>query len=473
MSELLSPITLTPNGAIPIEVELVQAPERGHHRFGASKLNYISDCPGWENQESSDKAQAAADEGTKLHNIMELVLRAWALTRAPLEKHLAAIVAANPVEDSQYEYLVFCCREVEKYISKPGARVALEQEVTVYNPDGTKLNHGFLDVLVIIGLVAVILDYKFGWVPVREATTNKQGMDYALGTLQRYGNLVRCGTVFIQPKLHSVTRHVVERSQIPQVYSSIKNTIDLAIAVQADREKHKALLNVSDSCCYCKHKMTCSAGLRHTLAVTRAISPVQIPTSLNLDAIRTPEQAALCRYAVEVAEEFIEGIKARAKELAEQNGGEIEAVLPTGEMVRYQIEMRNHDRSLGETWDIVEALEPLIEAKRLFGAAEFSLGKLEKLVGDEIYENTNTPLDAELDKLQKTFDAEVAAGKITKTEAKKRMSEARQRLGSDRLTKEGAKQRFADLLTAHGLLSRPDGQIPVLKRKKTVKQITQ
>jgi hypothetical protein len=455
------------------ELMPVATATRAHHHFGPSKFNHLRECPGFESENTGECE--AAEEGTRCHEVMEEAVKRYfaAEPRKPLLDVLLTVLTETALDQEEWDYLKRCADVIEPYLVQATDH-RIEIGVSVPDHKGEEISRGYLDLALWFGpTVALLTDWKFGWLPVPAADQNQQGQGYAVGLFRMFPQLERVGVMFVQPKLQSVSRHIYRRQDVPRLIAGIQQTISSADSVQRDRAGHSAKLHVNDACAYCRHKNGCAAGLRETLAVARRVPDSGLPTGFpSLDAIQTPEQAAAIRYSVGKIEEFLEGIKGRAKEIAIANGGTISATLPSGEAIVYGVEYHNADRQLGTTAEVVDGLKDVVSLEELLAAAEFSIGKLEDVVAGNLYEQHNLPLEQKLIDFAKGLDAEVACGKLTKTAAKAKLTEAKKSWGK-KITKDEARQRFNSLLEAQGLISRPDGKVAVLRRKKAAKQLTE
>jgi len=107
------------------------------------------------------------------------------------------------------------------------------------------------------------------------------------------------------------------------------------------------------------------------------------------------------------------------------NGGQIEAVLPDGQVVRYEMKSRGVNRELGSAVEIAECLKDIVMPTQLLGAAKLGLEKTLELAAPALLE----------------VNPEVG-------------------------TKKGAREAILSLLEAHGLVTKPDGKVEFLKRTK-------
>lgn len=438
-----------------VEVQAPDHSERSHHPFGPSKLTYLDSCPGFE---STDGTSEAAEQGTRLHEIMDALIQKYKVTKTPLLTLLDAWAQTNALDDDERSLLVFCIRALDKYLPK-AIEIINERRVYIYNPDGTVLTHGSLDILMIFpGGTGLLDDFKFGWIPVPSAATNLQGKAYALGALMEKHSLQKIGVRFIQPKLGHISEGLFTRSQINDLYQSIKTVIDRVQMFRRDPQANVGLLSPSDYCCYCVHAQAGSCPAK--LAQLRRLTPQPNDVAAMLDRIQTPEDAARARYAVEILEAggFIEGVKSKAREIAINNGGEISYTDAEGQLIRYAIEDRRHDRALGETLEVFHALENVMSMEEVLSCAELSITKLEASATNAIYEQANKTRDEVL----KNHESIAAA--LPKKEAKKQLDAIKEQF--PKKTKKQATEDFQQILETQGLLSRPEGTIQVLRRKK-------
>jgi hypothetical protein len=404
-------------------------------------MNYLDECAAFI---GSDTRNEASEQGTFLHDLMEKMLKQVIAgkSKTTLEQVNTWVTRTHELADDEVEYLRICCHRVDLYLSKKPSKIVTELKVKVFNPDGSEFNSGYLDVLYLFAdeTVGIMQDFKFGWEPVRPPETNLQGMNYVLGCFQKFPKLQRIGVEFVQPKLSaSPEGRTFERTSAQTIYDRLTEIVARAKfvtdVVGAETEKSvQQYMKPGNYCKYCARSANCAvlANMRATAATKFAGLPQ--PRSFKGLELKTPEDIALARYWVELFEAGAEEIKKRAYEVAEQTGGPLTATLPNGEEITYDMAERSVDRSLGSAVEVAEALKEVITPEEVLGAAELSIGKLEKLV-------------------------------------KQAMVEAAQAAG-EKLTKKAAWERISSTLEAMGLLSRPDKKIRYLKLRKTTKQIS-
>lgn len=437
---------------------------RTHHKYGMSKLGYLHACPGFT---STDGSSEAAEQGTRLHEIMDLLIERYKAEKRPLLDLLSDFCKDNALDDDERFLLVYCIRILDEWITS-AKEIVNEIRVFIINPDGSELNHGHLDLLFIFNETALLIDYKFGWLPVPPAPSNLQGRGYALGVFSKFPRLQKIAVMFIQPKISLVSKTIFNRSEVPEMYRSIKETIDRAELVQRDPAGTEAMLNPSDYCNYCAlaREGRCPAKIKQLRSTAAALRPGLDFQAFDVDRIDTPERAAKVRYAIEMMEsgDFLEAIKTRCREMAIANGGQISFEGPDG-TITYGIEQRKHDRTLGDTLEIATTLKDqgVLTFEEVLSCADLALGKLETVGTNALFDKAKAELDAQLTQKTAELAPLVAAKKMTKTQMQKALAEVKAEF---KATKKEATEHFQKLLENQGLLSRPEGTIPVLRRKK-------
>lgn len=462
-----------------IEVELMPsetAPDhaaRTHHKNSPSKLPYLASCAGFENFDSGDND--AAEMGTRLHEYMDTLVKRWVKDRSrSLLQHLEAYSREIAFDDIERHLMLQCVRELSNWVNIPGADFELEITVEVRRPDNSLVTRGHLDVLILLKnkTSGLLLDYKFGWVRVKDAKDNEQGLAYALGCFEKFPTLETIAIMFLQPRLGLKTTHVLRRADYLDTLNRISQIVERAEFVQERGFTPETIpmLKTGSQCLYCAHTKngTCPARLNVFSKTVRSALPMEFPANWAPEQITTPEQAALARYAVERIEDFLDPIKQRAKEIAMASADQkISTKLANGEEVVYKIEQHKFDRSLGKATEVAEALKDFLTLEEILGCADLSITKLSEVAKNAIYELINTSEKREQAALEERHRVEIAAGKITKSLAEKERKKLRDQYAEKRITKKAAQEQFEAILTTQGLLTRPDGTVPQLRRDKS------
>lgn len=421
----------TPFGWLNLVADPLKLPESiakpKHHKYGPSRLGYLDECSGFT---SRDGTNAAAEEGTALHERMEEILQLSRRQSIPACDALQLYATKVDLTDEEREYLRFCCKRCDIYLAKNPVQVLTEISVTVTGPDGKEMNHGTLDVAFIWPTIAIVVDFKFGWVPVKAAPKNLQGMNYALGIFQKFRQLNAVGVEFDQPKLNWFSTTSYQRTQMADMFQRCADVINRAEFVQDHPAEAQPFMKPGNYCTYCALAGDCSVLSNYRGLAATKFNDLPAPVQFKGLQITSVPDIALARYYVDIIEAGVSEIKQRANEMAEANGGRISCVLPNGEEIIYEMAEKKAARSLGSAIEISEVLKEFLTVEEVLGAAELALGKLEPI-------------------------------------AKNALCDAAKRRG-EKLTKKAAWDQVQSTLESNGLLTRPDGTIRYLKRKKTV-----
>ena len=404
---------------------------RAHHKFSMSKLNYldpsVGGCRGYKGREGTSQA---AEDGTELHEKSEEVLREYLRAARPSVSLAQFAAGRRDWDDDSNVLLHQCFVFLDEHALRRGSRIYIELKARVKRNDGSEINYGHLDLFVVhADGTAMLIDWKFGYAPVLPADRNRQGLGYAAAMFQQFPGVKSIEVIFVQPRLRWVTRHTYYREQASEMAFRVDQIVKGAILVQGESMQNpliKDLLNPGSACEYCSRIGTCPGYLgAYVTAVQRMGALPSLPTTFNLDAIDSPEKAAIARAWVDFLDAAAGPIKERAQEIALNNGGQIEAVLPDGQVVRYEMKSRGVNRELGSAVEIAECLKDIVMPTQLLGAAKLGLEKTLEIAAPALLE----------------VNPEVG-------------------------TKKGAREAILSLLEAHGLVTKPDGKVEFLKRTK-------
>ncbi len=416
------------------KVAAVLAPDHGaraHHKFSMSKLNYldpsVGGCRGYKGRDGTSQA---AEDGTELHEKAEEVLRDYLRAARPSVSLAQFAAGRRDWDDDSNVLLHQCFVFLDEHALRRGSRIYIELKARVKRNDGSEINYGHLDLFVVhADGTAMLIDWKFGYAPVLPADRNRQGLGYAAAMFQQFPGVKSIEVIFVQPRLRWVTRHTYYREQASEMAFRVDQIVKGAILVQGESMQNpliKDLLNPGSACEYCSRIGTCPGYLgAYVTAVQRMGALPSLPTTFNLDAIDSPEKAAVARAWVDFLDAAAGPIKERAQEIAINNGGQIEAVLPDGQVVRYEMKSRGVNRELGSAAEIAECLKDIVMPAQLLGAAKLGLEKTLEIAAPALLE----------------VNPEVG-------------------------TKKGAREAILSMLEAHGLVTKPDGKVEFLKRTK-------
>jgi hypothetical protein len=394
-----------------------------------SKLNYldpeVGGCWGFKGRDGSSQA---AEDGTELHERTEAILREYLKAARPGVSLGAFANARKDWDDDSDALLQFCFRYLESVL-RAGVKVYIELKARVKRDDGTEINYGHLDLLLVYpDGSAKLIDWKFGYVPVLPANINRQGIGYAAAMFQQFAAIRAIEVVFVQPRCRWVTSHTFNRVQAAELGYRVDQIVANAIKTQSNWKLVAAdVANPGAACEYCARVVSCPGYLRKYSHAIQRMGGLDLPTTLDLDAIDTPEKAAVARAWVDFLDLAAAPIKERAEEYARAHGGVIEATLSDGRVIRYEMRSRGINRELGSAAEIAEALKDFVDPKQLLGAAKLSLEKTLEICAPALME----------------ISPEVG-------------------------TKKAARENVLSLLEAHGLITKPDGKVEYLKRSKVI-----
>lgn len=401
-----------------IQERISNAKTRPHGKNSMSKLNYLAACPGFESKPYVENE--AAEEGTLLHAVMDAAFEEDGC--ASVEDAIGVVCARDGValNEEQHELVASCARVLDRWISL--GPISRESETPV------KLNgisQGSLDVLLIYkGGAAVLIDWKFGRVPVPRADKNLQGIGYALGTVAAYKDITRIGVIFHQPRIDRSSEAIIWARDYDKHLERLKSVI-----YETEKPPHQKTLRVNEYCGYCVHTVDCPAFQAHAQRAAGALSlaphaALPDPASFHPERIQTPEQAALLLVWAGVLEPAFEAYRKRALQIAEENGGRISVVV-NGDTHTFEVGTRSFKRSLGRPPEIAAALASVISPAQILGAAKLGLGALEDIWADAL--------------VQKRKEA------------------------GEKISIKTAKEELHHMLGAHDLISRPDGEVKFLR----------
>jgi len=414
--------------------------EEAHHKHGPSKLNYYASCPLFLNV--NREVNEAAEEGDMLHECME-ELGHIVYDGGMKETFVAALKRVHGkwiLEDEQLGYLFYTCAEIDKIMAQiPISEMAMEEKVYLKRADGSTIHWGTLDLALVseeFGMV-VVIDYKFGWIPVPPAERNLQGRSYGCATLQEIApDIQTAAVVFIQPKLSNVTHKTFHYDEVPRLVHQIDCLLADVDKAFADPDTALPKMNAGSHCAFCERCGQCSVHAR----MMAELAPAHLPEKVNPKALfntallKTPEQLVTARYMVDVLEKAFEGIKAKMNDHLKTEGDDkTYASLPDGTLLHYKKFTRKMSRTLGNAGEVAEALKEFVTWEQMMECAKLSLEKLMPTAARSYQE----------------------------------LLKAR----GEKITLKKAREDVTNLLTVQGLLSQPDGMIEFAKLVKTQPQI--
>ena len=131
-----------------------------HHEFSPPRLEQLRICPGAHimQQGLPDVETEWSKEGTLLHN---------------------AVATGNldGLNDEQKETVEKCLNFLDSLVHEDD-EVLVEQKFSVFDTDGSELTFGYLDLCIFNQDTGelIVVDYKFGYIPVKDVDKNILGL---------------------------------------------------------------------------------------------------------------------------------------------------------------------------------------------------------------------------------------------------------------------------------------------------------
>lgn len=330
-----------------------------------SRLNYLDDCPGFENRKSD--SNAAAEEGEELHAICQKVVETWANDCSlDFDQVIVDILGQNKhLNPEQAESVRVALAPIKKPLTNWATEVYTEEKLEIFNADGSLLSAGFADV-VLIGMRGVlkwaeVFDWKFGRKVVRDGQTNLQGMGYGYGVLQKIPDVSGFNSWFIQPRVQDPTCGNFGRVDMPDLYQKIATTIERAKDPNSARR-------VNDNCVYCAHSGTCGALVNYNKEIATSYNQLPAIKTFHGSEIVDPAQMALALYAVKRAEPAIESVKKAAVAMA-RDGQHLAAVWGDSP-IEFELKERQASATLGEAPLVYDALKDVLDYELFIGCVD-------------------------------------------------------------------------------------------------------
>ena len=199
-----------------------------------------------------DETSAYAEEGTKAHELAELLLHNW---RSHISPDDAKVDLSDPITNDVLEYVNRAIKDFTDIKQKHrDAIMFTEQKIRFdnYVPEG----FGTADLIIIAGKTLYIRDLKFGKGVEVSAENNPQIRCYALGAYNMFEDLYDFDTVVMQIDQ-------VRLNHFSEETMSLKDLLDWANNELAPAAKlayaGKGKFAVGHWCQFCKAKATCKA----------------------------------------------------------------------------------------------------------------------------------------------------------------------------------------------------------------------
>lgn len=223
----------------------------------------------------------------------------------------------------------------------------------------TKKFSGRIDLIMIDGGTALVLDYKTGRVPVKAAEDNWQLKAYAV-LVATHWPVERVFVSIVQPHCGEPTVYKYNKAALRKASRQIH-------ALIRKSNNPKAKLNPSESACkYCRAKPICPALQGEALEMARV--------SNNGVARFSGSQLAMLLDQVKPVEAFVKALKAEAKKLLEKEEGSVPG---------YYLTQGGRRRKITENKKVYSVLaDSGVSFDDILSCITFSVAKIERLTRD-------------------------------------------------------------------------------------------
>jgi hypothetical protein len=294
-----------------------------HARLSPSKLKYLELCPHYC---SSDGPNAAADEGTLIHDALE---------RDDLSQ----------LNDEQKTLALMCQKFVNNTI-KRGDTVIKEMKLPVLElaPGDWVWGTADLVILRVETRHAVIIDYKMGRTEVDDADSNFQGQAYALGLITGFPELDTVEVIFLLPRQDLITSHTYGREDMEDITLRILRVNALSHDPDAPYNPTAA------GCQWCAGKGECPELRRTAMVVARNSGVLTLPDHFNPGTMVNIEDRNRAQLLAPILEDWCKQVKAN----------NLQACLDGGlELPDFSLVARSGARRVVDTAVVFETLNQL------------------------------------------------------------------------------------------------------------------
>lgn len=324
-----------------------QETDRPHHPYSPSSLQSLEACPYFRNRQQKTK-HARTIAGERGHKSVETGVDDQSLSDEDLQAVAeAADFAAGRKAQLEMEAQLAAKESLEKYGRK--ILTDVEEHKELYLPvddlvfdDAESTTAGYVDLLLISWdrKYAELIDYKFGFWTVEEASNNLQALAYILGVFKKFPSVERIKFFFKLPNVEQVSSTEVTRSQIPEIYLRIQVVVARAREARKDPTFSKAEPRCP-LCCFCANLGRCPAVEKLMVRVAQKFYPLEWPADITPMKVQDPKNTGLALRLAQVAKAWAESYRSRQTERVLTG----EAVVPEG----YHIERRQGNREVVNT----------------------------------------------------------------------------------------------------------------------------
>lgn len=332
-----------------------------HHDFSPSRLEQFRICPGAYLMQKGlpDVENEWSKEGTLLHNAVATMCKTG---------------KADGLNDEQKETVELCMEFVHS-IASGDDDLYIEEKFSVFDTDGSELTFGYLDFCIHNEKTGelIVVDWKFGFIPVKDVDKNIQLATYALAAMQRFG-ASKCKCYVFQPRIHRASHYTFTNPDaiLANIKSIIKRAKDSKIVLNAQQ----------DACRYCNARLGCPAF--------RIEFQKLMASKGDCDLSDTNTLEKLYDTAKDV-KSFIAEIERHVKQMIEEKGS----------CGKYQFQISDGAREVKDLNALYAVVKDYLTTAEFNSVCKLTMGKFEDLLAGKLIK-----------------EVEIQGGKLTKAQAK-------------------------------------------------------
>lgn len=259
----------------------------GHHKYSPSSLELYEACTCYEKQVWTDNS--AADEGTTMHNVLETGDRRLLETTE---------------QEAQVDRCFKIVKDLKEEIGKDHTEVK-EKRLQIRDSSGELITRGTADLVLISKdkKKAILLDWKFGILPISKADVNLQLQTYIAGLFQEYPTLELVNGILVAPRQGFDSRCDYAVCEVPIIIERIQNTI------RKREDPFKQPTCDETACTLCGLRGRCPALLGTAVTVFKGLGVLPLPSEFEHGKLATPLDRAKAQIMAKILEQWAKDVK--------------------------------------------------------------------------------------------------------------------------------------------------------------------
>ena len=272
----------------------------------SQQLSYLT-CPAYT---PSEEETSDAERGTLLH--LACQKEQPNLAENNNDRHLVSLCLSH--RDAMIREMISSYPEIW---GRNQRTIQRKKEITLYSAGGE--SGGTIDFLALPPrrvtkppLMALIIDYKFGYKPVAPAEDNPQMIAYVVRVLDEYPTITHVEAALLMPALRCATRHQFSREEAYAKHAAIGNVLDTILG-----NSHTARPRIPGTACtYCALSATCPALQRDFLTPVVRENRLSFPKIWDITEETNEAQLSAYRTLSSMMSEFADKVKKAVDEEA-------------------------------------------------------------------------------------------------------------------------------------------------------------